>query len=293
MNYPIVQVKTEDGLWLHGLYLPAAKKETVFINIHGTASNFYEEDFIEFMAERFVPAGISMLSTNNRGNGTYDAWGKRTGAAVEIFEECLLDIDAWLDYVLQEGYSKVILSGHSLGTEKVVYYMSMGKYKNKINAVVLLAPADSARWRYYDKTYKVPATGETGREREELQVKIAQEMINQGKGDELMDRTSFAGLMPKTPKSLLNFRGEGIELLKALPFHSGKLETYSRISVPILAVIGDQHEYTGIPIKDALELMKKENPRTEAYQLKDCDHDFENREEELVELVLNFIKKNA
>jgi len=240
------------------------------------------------MCEKFIPAGISILSTNNRGTGVYDAWDKK-GAAVEIFEDCLKDIDAWVELALQEGYSKIILSGHSLGTEKVVYYMGKGKYKDKISAIVLLAPADSPRWRYYDEKYKVPTTGETGKARIDLQVGDAKRMIEDGRGDELMERSIYSGVMPKSPKSLLNFLGEDTEILKALPFHSGKLEMYSKISVPIFVAIGDQHEYTGISIKDALEMMKRENPKTETHQIKDCDHDFEGREEELGDLVMKFI----
>lgn len=289
ITYPIVQVKTSDGYWHHGLYLSATGKDAIFINIHGTASNFYEEDFIEAMSNIFIPEGISMLSTNNRGAGVYDPWDKK-GAAVEIFDECLLDIDAWIEFVLKEGYKKIILSGHSLGTEKVVYYMAKGRYKDRVSAIVLLAPADSPRWRLTDDTYVVPGTGEKGKARLDLQILEAEKMIAEGRGDSLMDRTVFAGLMPKTPKSLLNFLGEHTEIIKSLPFHSAKLEMYSRISVPIFVAIGDQHEYTGIPIKDALELMKNENPGTQAHQLTNCDHDFEGREDELAGLVLKFIK---
>ncbi len=289
MNFPLVQVETEDGLWLHGLFLEAKDPRAVFINIHGTASNFYEEDFIETLAEKLIPAGISMLSTNNRGVGVYDAWDKK-GAAVEIFEDCLKDIDAWINFAVGKGYEKIVLSGHSLGTEKVVYYVNKGKYADKVAALVLLAPADSPRWRHYDDTYKVVGTGETGKARVELQVKQAEAMVKEGRGDELMDRSIYSGVMPKSPKSLINFLGEGTEILKALPFHSGRLEMYSAIRVPILAVIGDTHEYTGIPITEALELMKRENPRTETHQLTDCNHDFEGKEDELAALVTRFLE---
>lgn len=289
MKYPIVQVKTSDGFWLHGLYLPAENKKTVFLNIHGTASNFYEEDFIEEMTKALIPKGISMLSTNNRGNGVYDAWETKKGAAVEIFEDCLIDIDAWIEFVLREKYTNIILSGHSLGTEKVVYYMAKGKYKDKVKAIVLLAPADSPRWRYYDKSRKVSGTGETGQARVEVQIKDAEKMIAEGRGDELMERSIYGGWMPKSPKSLINFLGENTELIKALPFHSGKLEMYSNIRVPVLVAIGDEKEYTGIPIKDALDLMVKENKNTKAIQIKDCDHDFEGSEDELVKELLKFL----
>src|SRR5438132_1663330 len=97
MSYPIVQVKTRDGIWLQGLSIPSQKERVIFIHTHGTGSNFYEEYFIEVFVEKFADAGISLLSVNNRGAGVYDAYQK-TGAAVEKFEECLEDIDAWIGF---------------------------------------------------------------------------------------------------------------------------------------------------------------------------------------------------
>jgi hypothetical protein len=44
-----------------------------------------------------------MLSTNNRGVGVYDAW-QGNGAAIEKFEDCVIDIDAWMEYVIGRGY---------------------------------------------------------------------------------------------------------------------------------------------------------------------------------------------
>ncbi len=56
---------------------------------------------------------------------------------------------------------------------------------------------------------------------------------------------------------------------------------------------GDQKEYTVIPIKEALELMRHENPNTRAIQLENCNHDFENCEEKLSDIVLGFIRSNS
>ena len=286
MTYPIVQVETKDHLWLHGLLLEAKNSKAIFIQIHGTASNFYEEDFVKTMAERFVLEDVSILSTNNRGVGVYDAWDGK-GTATELFKGCLLDIDAWVKFALERGYKKIFLSGHSLGTEKVVYYMAQGTYRAEVTAIVLLAPADSPGWRLYDEKYRPSAEG---RNRVASQVERAQQMVDDGRGDELMNRKEYGGIMPKTPKSLLNFLGPNTEIRKTLPFHSGKLDMYSKINVPILAIIGDQEEYTSIPPQQALELMKKENSRTEIHQLKNCDHDFNDREDELIQLVAYFVK---
>ncbi len=279
MNYPIERIKTSDGIWLHALHLRADKSKTVFLHIHGTASNFYEEYFIEVLAKDLLGNGVSMLSTNNRGEGVYNAW-QGNGAAVEKFEDCIIDIDAWVEFVLKEGYEKIILSGHSLGTEKVVYYMLHGKYRGKISALILLAPATSpgsepVLVKDYEKT-----------------LQLAHTFIAEGKGDLFLDRDAYAGIMPKSADSYINFSDANPAFDDALPFHKKKLPGYSKIKIPILAVIGDKHEYTVIPIKDALELMKKENPRTETCQITNCDHDFQEQEDKLSDELIKFINKN-
>jgi len=287
MEYPIVQVKTKDGLWLYGLYLRADKNDTVFINVHGTASNFYEEYFIEIFANIFLKEGVSILSTNNRGAGVYDAYQK-SGAAVEKFEDCLTDIDAWIGFAIGEGYKKIILSGHSLGTEKAVYYMSNGKYVDKVTSVVLMAPSDSYGSHRMLNGERNPRFAHV-----EKLLKESENLIAQDRGDTFLPRDAYGshdGIMPKSAESFANSIGPKSKLLDALPFATRKLSAYAKIKVPILAVIGDREEYTAITIKDALELMAKENKNTEVHQIKNCDHDFNGKETELADILLKFIK---
>lgn len=287
MNYPIAQIKTEDNQCLYGLFLESAKKEKVFINIHGTGSNFYEEDFIEVFAEYFAKNGISLLSTNNRGAGVYDAYQK-SGAAIEKFEDCVIDIDAWISFVLGKGYEKVFLSGHSLGTEKVVYYMNNGKYADRVSVVVLLAPADS----FGSHRLHEGKINPRGIEVEEL-LKESERLIKAGRGEEFLPRNAYGsheGIMPKSAESFVNFLGPKSKLLNALPFVTKRLEAYSNIKVPVLVVIGDQSEYTGLTIEDTLDLMRKENKNTVAIQLKDCDHDFRGKAEELAKIIVDFLQ---
>src|SRR3989344_240782 len=185
MNYPIVQVKTPDDVWLYGLYLRPENSGTIFVNIHGTASNFYEGYFIEVLAQQFWSEGISMLSTNNRGAGVYDAYQK-TGAAVENFEDCLIDIDAWIELAIKERFKNIILSGHSLGTEKIVYYMSNGKYADKVSSIILLGPADSyGSHRVLDGKVN-PRLLEV-----EKLLKESEELVRQNKADTFLPRNSY------------------------------------------------------------------------------------------------------
>lgn len=287
MRYPVVKVETVDGCINHGLFIESENSKQIYIHIHGTAGNFYDDDFVETMSNIFVRIGISFLSTNNRGSGVYDIYSRK-GSAVEIFEDCLFDIDAWIEFAIKKGYTEIFLSGHSLGVEKIVYYMENGSYKDKIGKIVLLSPADSPRWRIYDKNYKF-----SQKERDSLDKMIqeAETLISEGRKNILMDIDIENGFMPRTPYSLLNILGEDTELIKTLPFHTGRLDIFRNIIIPICVVIGNQKEYTGISPEDALDLMKRENILADTYLIEEADHVFTDCEDKLLEIIKNFISK--
>ena len=77
-----------------------------------------------------------------------------------------------------------------------------------------------------------------------------------------------------------------------MPFHKKHLPSFGKIKIPILAVIGDQEEYTVIPITDALDLIRKENSNARAVQILNCDHDFHGNEEKLSEILIQFFNEN-
>ena len=53
----------------------------------------------------------------------------------------------------------------------------------------------------------------------------------------------------------------------------------------------EDSEYTIIPIKEAVNLLKSENDLTEVYIIKDTDHWFTGKEKELVEKIIDFLEK--
>ena len=288
MNNPIVHVVTSDKLDLYGLLLKAPKKDAVIINIHGTADNFYDNDFIWQIAKKVSGLNISLLSVNNRGSYNLEFYDygpdarRNSGASTEIFEDCVLDINAWIKFALDLGYKKIILQGHSLGTEKVVYYMNKGKYKNKIAAVILLGFSDSFGHHLdYLKNIKTDLMAE------------AKNLIKLNKENQFLTKQwlAHAGIMPQSAASYINFFGPNSELAKAFPFRTGKnLLMYKKIKTPILGIIGDQEEYTVIPIKEAMILLKTENKLAEIYQIKDCDHSYTNKGKTLANIINKFLK---
>ena len=146
MNFPIVKVTTQDDYPLHGLFSePKVKTESIIIHLHGSAGNFYQSTFYPYLFNLAKDLNIAFLSTNGRGSDVYDieTGTKYTGAAIEISEECLFDIDAWIEFVFSKGYKNIILEGHSFGTNKIQYYALNGKHKSKIKALILLGFTDS------------------------------------------------------------------------------------------------------------------------------------------------------
>lgn len=281
-NYPIVSTRTPDNYTLHGLLIEAANKDTLLIHIHGTASNFYIEDFYPALADALTSEGISYLSPNNRGANALQGWVPG-GSTTERFEDCVSDIDAWIHFAIQSGYSNILLSGHSLGTEKVVYFMNHGTHREKVSGIVLMAPADS-----YGYTHNFLKTVDSDLFAE------ARDLVSKGRGDEFLRGTWLAhgGVLPKSAASFLNFFDTGSSLSQVLPFQQRALPLYRNIQQPILAIISNNQadEYTLIPIAEALDLMMYENPNTQTKLIENSDHCFVGKEDEMARIVTNFCK---
>lgn len=290
MLYPIVNVITSDGLLLHGLFTePKSHSDTIVIHIHGTSGNFYWNSFYEPLTNSAIALGVSYLATNNRGSGVYELEEGFLphGAALEHFENCLLDIDAWIEFVLSKGYKKIILEGHSFGTGKAVYYATKGRYKDTIAAVILLGFDDAygVQERYLKRTGKnlMPE---------------AQQLIDHGTPYHLLSdlQAQADGALPASATTYVNFFSPGSELSKTMPFRKEQtLPLIREIRVPILAVIGDKEnqEYTIIPIRKAIALLKSENPLAEVFQIKDSGHGFDGKEQELASVIADFLKRRV
>ena len=282
MRYPIVKTTTPDHLELFGLlFEPQGEKDAILINIHGTSGCFYVEEYTSFLAEELPPLGIGVLFTNNRGSHVMEAW-QNSGAALEMFEDCVLDIDAWIRFALDAGYRRVILQGHSLGTEKVVYYLNRGNDARKVSALILLGVSDSfGNQAAIAKAFPVDPMTE------------AKRLVAEGRGEQFLTSIwrPHGGAVPKSAASYLNFFSPGSELSKALPLRQrGGLSYYRRIQMPILVVVGEFDPFTCIPVKDALALLAKENGRTLSKLSPDADHDFSGKGKELAGAIKEFLQ---
>ncbi|MBW3599339.1 MAG: alpha/beta fold hydrolase [Planctomycetes bacterium] len=127
----LVRMTASDGLRLDGSLHRSAKTAAkaptdAVILLHGVGGNFYSSSLLEAFLDPLMSRGVAVLRVNTRGHdGLFTAktnqGPRRFGAAYEIVDECRLDIAAWREFLLEQGFARIALAGHSLGAIKAVY----------------------------------------------------------------------------------------------------------------------------------------------------------------------------
>lgn len=149
MPAELVRVTTEDGLWLDGAWyrshvpVPPTSPIDACLLVHGTGSNFYAPGVLESFAEQAAAVGIAALRVNTRGHdGICSLPGPtravRGGATYEHVADCVLDLQAWIEFAVSQGYSRLALVGHSMGGVKSAYTLAHG-FHSAIRALVMIS----------------------------------------------------------------------------------------------------------------------------------------------------------
>ena len=145
MNTELVRVQTADQVVLHGAYYRGGSHSPAVLVMHGAAMNFYT-GVGRFLPEMLAVQGYPVVSVNNRGHdfGTAPD-GNRSpvlGLMRERFTDCVMDIEAWIDFLADRGHSRVILLGHSQGIPKILYAQQQKQFP-AVSGLVLISPPPS------------------------------------------------------------------------------------------------------------------------------------------------------
>lgn len=145
----LVKFKNHSGLYLDGLYFNSPMNDCAVVHVHGSFGNFYSNGFIKIMAEAYNKKGINFLSFNlTQHDGIAEAIREQNGIcsweyigyAISDYNCCIDDIAGALDYVKFRNNNTIILQGHSLGCNRILYYIK----KTGCNCpVILLSPTNS------------------------------------------------------------------------------------------------------------------------------------------------------
>lgn len=284
MKGEFCRVITSDGLELQGLFVTpeGGPSKTTLVHVHGLAGNFYENRFVDYAADACTGAGINFFTFNNRGHdyisdlisqapdGT--AGYRQIGGSLEIFEDCIKDIQAWIDFLEGRGTERLILEGHSHGAVKATYYLSRVA-DPAIKGLVLLSPSDDFGLQRY----------RMGKRFDEI-VGIAQKMVAEGRGGEFMSRDYFPYVV-SAATYFDTFRPESH--LKVFNISMTDTHTFPEIEsvrLPVLAIVGTVEEaYIGRP-DDFLTDLKRRFKNTKDFTghfIKEAPHNYLGHEAEL------------
>lgn len=228
----------------------------MLLHTHGTASAFGIEDFESELDIWAGENGIGFATCNNRGAHVMEDWQK-SGAALERFSDCPHDFSAWISTLENMGVGRIIISGHSLGTEKIAHFIRNFDTPMVVSAL-LLAPSDSSgcqkRWE----------------EEEGIDLlEDAKSMVDGGMGGHLLDKElAHAGLLPMSAEAYLDFFGPQSSLKKALPLGSGLIKGFD---IPVLALIPKNDVWNITTAEEYKATIERAGAEAE---ICDTDHDF-------------------
>jgi hypothetical protein len=141
----LVTFKNAKAFHHDGILYSNPSYSTTIVHVHGSFGNFYQNEFLRVMAKAYLSAGMNFLTFNLEGHdalaeGYRNEWDfEYAGGAVTEFEECVVDIQAAIDFV-RPFSQRIVLQGHSMGCDRVLYFLLVSKAKHDL---ILISPCDS------------------------------------------------------------------------------------------------------------------------------------------------------
>jgi pimeloyl-ACP methyl ester carboxylesterase len=291
MKTRFLRFPADDGLLLQGLaYEPDTKTDKVILHIHGMAGNFYENRFLDSMARIFKDNGWAFFCPNTRGHDYIADFPivdgdkyRRIGNAYETFEESVHDIKGAIDLLEKEGFTTIVLQGHSLGAPKVAYYLAT-THDKRINELILASPADMVGLAEEDKNH----AGWT---------KLAEDLINQGKEREFLPDLIWAepdwnGYILSAHTYIdLTKRDHPVDVINT--YDKDKPSKAREITVPIFAFFGTESESVIMEPQEALDILKAKAtkcPRFDTAVIQGATHGYTDHEDEVAERIVVWLK---
>lgn len=278
-----LNVATRRGTVLNGVLFDAGKHaDTVFIAITGIHGNFYSNPFYYNVGNTLNDAGIDFVYAQ-----TNDAFGQIKTVNVQSREEELIgswnerfaytdeDIDAYLTWAKRAGYKHIYLGGHSLGANKVVYYLSRHK-DPRVEHFFLLSPANLS--------YMMSDVTENERT-------FIKHQVENGDGEKMLP-FAFMGWVPCIANTAYDWAFSGmLDVAHVDP--AGDFSAAEKVTHTGALLIGTYDNFCGGDPDGYLENLNQHMPSAKENKLiyiSRTGHTYQQKEQELAEDILKTIQ---
>ena len=281
----IISVPTKRGLILRTVMYEAEKTDTVLILMSGICSNIFNNQLIQTTGEILSQNGISYIAGQAMDafsvlhySNTVTKEQELKGVAIDDFGVINEDIQAYIEYAKSLGYRNIILGGHSLGSNRVIYYLSQNPDES-VKQFILSGPVDFADMISKTTTHE--------------QFEIVHSMIRKGHGDDILPFL-FGGFSPMSANTMIR-NWYNNKIYKNCPFLSkdGETDSLSKIRINGMILIGSKDSCAGQnPFEFANQISNSmQNPeKNKIVILEDAGHIFYNKHDEYAKTVLEYIK---
>jgi len=288
-----IYFNTDDKVELFGLLdIPDnnLKTDEVVISVHGMQSNCYKkrEDILGKVINK---SGIAYFAFNNRGTEiacyTKKVDGSKTlngGCAFEDILESYYDIKGAINKMIELGYTKIHLQGHSLGCTKIIYAYNKLKNENyinldKIKSVILLSLVDLVDLQKHDLGI-------------EKYNKVLEWAIQKEVNDEEMDLLPSDSFdHPISVKSYLRYYRDNEDIdFARFSDKEYDFKEINNINIPLFLRWGEK-DLVVQELDDLIELLKFKinNESLDISYIRDTDHGYTNKEDVLGKEIEEFL----
>ncbi|KST68926.1 alpha/beta hydrolase [Mastigocoleus testarum] len=267
----MVTVQTSDGSSLVGFLWEKdcnQENQTVVLHVRGKTGTPITEPLFTKLAEVYNQNDISALVIEMRRSGY---GGSMTATASMDID----DIDAFVKLLCQRGYTRIVLSGQSLGSNSIMRYQAQRHHPNVIGLVHMAPTRDAAEW----------LEAHIGSEIYNCLVLEAKKAREEGRGDRgLVGKPPYEWMLsPHRPNSWISWWAPEAD--------TANLKTIAEIDIPILLLCGSKDFFND---RDRLNQLKKaavRSPVTDIIWYEGCGHNFANFEQKTAEDIVYWLNK--
>jgi len=231
--------------------------------VHGYGGNFYS-GIMSFLPEALANSDLATLALNMRDHDS--------GPKKNLFEENLQDIAAGVDEMARRRYKNLFLYGHSMGTNRVLYYLAETQDPRITGMILTGPPGNLFQWNV--RAFGLEAASKV--------LLRAQELQAAGKGDSWM-------LIDLGPLGKTLYTANHVVSLRGPATRSDPFTNIAQISRPVLIVHGLADRLADPGVAEHLKNSGPRDNQITVSKIAGANHRFRDHQKELEEVITKWL----